>query len=99
MKDTEKAVASIEIDDAKGFDTGLGFDQPPVWSIDDPSIASLSVSEDGKTCEVAGLKPGNAKLSVAGVAQGVSYAGEEAVVVTAGDPAQIKITLGTPIPQ
>ncbi len=32
MLDTEKAVASIELDDAKGFPTGGAFDQPPAWS-------------------------------------------------------------------
>jgi hypothetical protein len=99
MKDTEKQVASLEIDDAKGFPTGAGFDQAPVWSIDDTSIATLNPSADGMTCEVVGQKPGNAQLSVAGVAGGTSYVGAAPVVVTAGDAATIKVTLGDAVAQ
>lgn len=99
MKDTEKATAAIELDDAKGFPTGGSFDQPPVWAIDDESIASLAPSADGMSCDVLGGKPGNAKLSVAGVVGGVSYVGECPVVVTAGDPTQIKVSLGEAVPQ
>lgn len=99
MLDSEKVVASLEIDDAKGFPVGGSFDQPPVWSIDDPSIASLVPSADGMTCEVDGQKPGNAVLSVAAVLGGASFAGSVPVVVTAGSPAQIKIVLGAPVAQ
>lgn len=99
MKDTEKAVAAIELDDAKGFPTGGAFDQPPVWSIDDETIASLNPAADGMSCEVVGQKPGNANLSVAGVLGGVSFQGASPVVVVGGDPAVIKVTLGAPVPQ
>ncbi len=99
MKDTEKATASLEIDDAKGFPTGAGFDQPPVWSIDDDTIATLAPSADGLTCDVLGAKPGNAQLSVAGVAGGLSFVGACPVVVSAGDAASIKISLGDAVAQ
>lgn len=99
MKDTEKVVASIELDDAKGFPTGGAFDQPPVWTADDETIVSLSPSADGLTCEIAGQKPGNANVSVAGVANGVSYVGSVPVPVVAGDATQIKVALGAPVPQ
>lgn len=99
MKDTEKVTAVIELDDAKGFPTGQAFDQAPLWSIDDESIATLAPSEDGLSCDVIGQKPGNALLSVAGVAGGVSYAGSIPVPVIAGDATQIKVSLGAPVAQ
>ncbi len=99
MKDTEKLTLAIELDDAKGFPTGQAFDQPPVWSIDDATIASLVPSADGLTCDVVGGKPGNAQVSVAGVAAGVSYAGSLPVPVVAGDATQIKIVAGAPVAQ
>lgn len=99
MLDSEKAVAVIEIDDAKGFPVGGAFDQAPAWSIDDPSIASLSPSDDGMSCEVVAIKPGNATLSVAAVLAGASLAGSCPVTVLAGAPAQIKVSLGAAVPQ
>lgn len=99
MKDTEKVTASIELDDAKGFPTGTAFDQPPVWTVDDPTIATLAPSADGMSCDIISQKPGNAQVSVAGVAAGVSYAGSVPVPVVAGDATQIKVSLGTPVAQ
>lgn len=99
MKDTEKVVAAIELDDAKGFPTGVAFDQPPVWTADDDTIVSLKPSDDGLSCEIAGQKPGNATVSVAGVAGGVSFVGSVVAPVTGGDPVSIKINLGAAVPQ
>lgn len=99
MKDTEKVTLAIELDDAKGFPTGQAFDQPPVYTVDDASIASLVPSADGLSCDVVGQKPGNATVSVAGVAAGVSYAGSVVVPVTSGDPTQIKLSVGAAVPQ
>ncbi len=99
MKDTEKVVATLEVDDAKGFPTGGSFDQPPAWSIDDPSIASLAPSADGLSCEIAGIKPGNATVSVAGVVGGISFVGSAPATVVAGDAAAIKVSLGDAVPQ
>lgn len=99
MKDTEKAVAAIELDDAKGYPTGGAFDQPPVWSIDDETIATLNPAADGMSCEVVGQKPGNATVSVAGVMGGQSFQGSCPAVVTSGDPVAIKVTLGAAVPQ
>lgn len=99
MKDTEKVTLAIELDDAKGFPVGTGFDQPPAWSIDDTTIATLAPAADGMSCDVIGQAPGNANVSVAGVAAGVSYAGALVVPVTAGDPAAIKLTAGAPVAQ
>lgn len=99
VKDTEKVTIGIEIDDAKGFPTGTAFDQPPAWSIDDTTIATLAPAADGMSCDVLGQAPGNANVSVAGVAAGVSYAGSLVVPVTAGDPASIKLTAGAPVAQ
>lgn len=99
MKDTEKVTLTIELDDAKGFPVGAGFDQPPVYTIDDDTIASLAPAADGMSCDVIALKPGNVNVSVAGVAAGNSYAGTVAVPITAGDAVSIKLTLGTPVAQ
>ena len=99
MKDTEKVVASIELDDAKGFPTGGAFDQPPAWSVDDGSIVSLAPAADGMSCTIAGLKPGNANVSVAGTVGGQSFAGSVLVPVVAGDATQIKVSLGAPSAQ
>lgn len=99
MKDTEEVTATIELDDAKGFPTGGSFDQPPVWSVDDDTICTLAPSADGLSCDISGGNPGNANVSVAGVAGGVSYVGSVAVPVSAGDATQVKVSLGTPVPQ
>lgn len=100
MKDTEKVTATIELDDAKGFPTGGAFDQPPVWTADDAgAIVALTPSADGLSCDIAGVAPGNANVSVAGVANGVSYLGTVPVPVSAGDATQIKVSLGTPVAQ
>ena len=101
MKDTEKVTASLAEVDAKGFpvDTPAAFDQPPAWSIDDPTIASLSPSADGSTCDVVAIKPGNANLSVAAQIGGQQFSGQTAVLVTSGDAASIAIQLGAPVAQ
>lgn len=99
VKDTEKVTLTIELDDAKGFPTGGAFDQPPVWSIDDNTIATLAPAADGMSCDVLGAKPGNCNVSVAGVAAGTSYTGTLAIPVTAGDAAQIKVVAGAPVAQ
>lgn len=100
MKDSEKAVASMAVTDAKGFPVDQPtFDAPPAWTIDDPSIASLNPSADGLSCEVVALKPGSANLSVGAAAGGKNFAGALPVLVTAGDAANIAISLGAPVPQ
>ncbi len=99
MKDTEKVVASIELDDAKGFPTGQAFDQPPVWSVDDATVVSLAPAADGMSCVIAGQKPGNANVSVSGAVAGKSFAGSVAVPVVGGDAVAIKVNLGAAVPQ
>lgn len=99
MKDTEKVTATIELDDAKGFPAGGTFDQPPVWTVDDATICTLAPSADGLSCDIIGQKPGNANVSVAGVAATVSYTGTVAVPVVGGDAATIKVSLGAPVAQ
>ena len=99
MLDTEKATASIEVDDVKGFPAAGAFDSPPAWSVDDPTIATLTPSADGLSCLVVALKPGNATLSVAAVMGGVSFAGTCPCTVVASAAASIKVTLGASSPQ
>lgn len=99
MKDTEKVVAAIELDDAKGFPTGASFDQPPVWTADDDTLVSLKPSDDGLSCEISGQKPGNANVTATGTVAGQSFVGVLAVPVTGGDPVSMKITAGAPVPQ
>ncbi len=99
MLDTEKATASIEIDDAKGFPVGGAFDQPAAWSISDTTIATITPATDGMSCLVVAVKPGNATLSVAAVLAGASLAGTCPVTVIAGAAATIKVTLGASSPQ
>jgi hypothetical protein len=101
MKDTEQAVASLAEVDAKGFPVAVAptFDAPPSWTVDDPTVVSLTPSADGTTCTVAGLKPGNFNLSVAASIAGKAFAGTLPSVVTAGDAAALSIVLGAPTPQ
>lgn len=39
---------------------------PPVWSIDDKSVAFIKPSADGMSCETGGFMPGVVKLTVTG---------------------------------
>lgn len=100
MKDTEKVTAVLAVTDAKNFPVPQPtFDSAPVWAIDDPTVASLSPSADGLSCDVIAIKPGSPNLSVAATAAGQNFAGTIPVLVTAGDAANIAITLGAPVAQ
>lgn len=100
MKDTEKVVITIELDDAKGFPTGGAFDQPPVWASDDAGqFVALTPAADGMSCVAAGVAPGNANVSVSGTVNGASYTGSLALPIVAGDAATIKLVAGAPTPQ
>lgn len=100
MKDTEKQTATIAVTDAKGFPVDQPtFDAAPAYAIDDPTVASLSPSADGLSCDVIALKPGSTNLNVAATAAGKDFAGTVPVLVTAGDAAQITLSLGAAVPQ
>lgn len=101
MKDSEKATASLAVADAKGFpiSPAPAFDAIPAWAIDDSSVASLSPSADGLSCDVIALKPGSVNLSVSAAVGGKPFAGSLPVLVVAGDASEISISLGSPVAQ
>lgn len=90
LHDDEKVALTVDTKDAKGFETA----DAVTWTIDDGSVASLSVSDDGRSCEVVAGSPGSAVITVADDAAGLSVT--EAIDVVAAGTATISIGEGTP---
>ncbi len=97
--DSEQVVASLVLEDAAGAPSGGAPDQPPVWAIDDTSLASLTPSADGMSCTIAGKKPGNASISAAFTLGGASMAASGALAILAGAPTQVVLQFGAPSAQ
>src|SRR5580700_10963344 len=62
MNDSQQLVATLAQVDAKGFPvtSPQQYDAPPSWSIDNPSIATITPSADGTSCTVVAVAPGTA---------------------------------------
>jgi len=76
-------------------------DTPPVWTLGDPSIASITVASDGMSAVFAPLAVGITTVNVtvdAEIGEGVTemlLSGE--LEVTAGDIATGEVTFGPPV--
>jgi hypothetical protein len=88
IHDDEKVTLSVDTKDAKGFETADAVS----WTIDDGSVASLTVSEDGRSCTVVANVPGSAVVTVADADAGLSAT--EAIDVVAGGTATITVVEG-----
>lgn len=96
IKVTETKSASIVISDIKGNPAQV--DGAPVWSLTDPSLATLTPSEDGMSCGIAPVGPvGSCTLQVnadADLGEGVvTIAGELPLVFIAGEAVSVSISI------
>lgn len=88
----QKIDVTADTEDAAGYDTAETIE----WSIDNSDVASLTVSEDGKTCTVVSGAPGSAVLTAslpnldpplsATLAVDVVPAGTATINLVASDP-------------
>lgn len=88
----QKFDVTADTEDAAGYDTNETIE----WSIDNADVASLQVSEDGKTCTVVSGAPGSAVLTAslpnldpplsATLAVDVVPAGTATINLVASDP-------------
>lgn len=100
--DTKQKVlahALFTVKDATGADVPANPSVLPVWTIDNPAIATLAPSADGLSCEVLGIAAGIAVITVtAGAASGIGK-----VTVTEVAPevfaTDVTITFDTPVAQ
>lgn len=88
LHDNEKCTITADTEDAKGFDT------PEVleWSFDNADVASITVSEDTKSCTVVAGAPGSGVLTASIPALGLSAT--LAVDVVPGGTATIELVPG-----
>lgn len=100
MLDSQQVTASLQAVDAKGQPVpNPTFDNPPAWTVDQPTVMAITPSADGLSCLcVAGI-PGTATLTVAASVGGAPFTGTLPVQVTPGAAAAISIGLGTPVAQ
>lgn len=103
LKDSEKVVLSVLIEDIKGqVLKGAAFDAPPAWGLDDAAIGDLNVATDGMSAEFVpnGSKLGIAHVQFSALIGGKSFAAtSEDLIVIAGDAAQVAMSVGAPVPQ
>lgn len=90
LHDDEKFTLSVRTVDAKGFDTADAID----WTVDNTDVVTLTVSEDGRSCEVLAGQPGSAVITVTDSATDPVLSATEAVDVVAGGTATITLTEG-----
>ena len=88
LHDDEKTSLTVDTKDARGFETA----DTVTWSIDDGSVASLTVSDDGRSCTVVAGSPGSATITVTDSDAGLTAT--EAIDVVPGGTAMISIVEG-----
>jgi hypothetical protein len=88
LHDTEKFTVTADTEDAKGFDTAETIE----WTLDVPEVATLTVSDDTKSVEVAAGSPGSAVLTANLPALGLSAT--LAIDVVPGGTATIDLAVG-----
>lgn len=105
--DTKQKVlahALFTVKDSTGADVPANPSVLPVWTIDNPAIATLTPSVDGLSCEVSGLTAGLAVITVtAGSVSGIGKVTVTKVTVTEVAPqvfaTDVTITFDTPVAQ
>ena len=90
IHDDEQFTLSVHTQDAKGFDTTDAID----WAVDDPSVVTLNVSDDGRSVTVVAGSPGSAVITVTDTATDPELSATEAVDVVPGGTATITLTEG-----
>ena len=94
----EKVRLSIQPIDAKGNPAPV--DGIPAWSVANPEVASLAVSDDGLSAVLTATAPGSTQVSVQADARlgpdVNTITGLLDVTVTPAEAVTIQITTGTP---
>jgi hypothetical protein len=88
LHDDEQVTLTVQAKDAKGFDvadTGL------TWTVDNDTVASIEVSDDGESCTILAGVPGS---TVVTVTDGAAITATKAVDVVPGGVATITIAEG-----
>lgn len=102
LTDTQQFAVSIKIEDARGnVATTIA---PPVWSVSDPALLTVTAAADGLSATVVAVGPvGTGQVTVAG--DGGPAAGDDAftgildVVVTGGKATQVVFAPTAPTEQ
>lgn len=95
LTDAQQVDFSVSETDSKGNPTTSS---TLSWSLDDPSVGTLTVSSDTLSANFVSAAPGTANLTVTDN-DDPNVTGVEAIQVTAGPAAAITITAGTPTAQ
>jgi hypothetical protein len=90
LHDDEQVTYSLDTEDAKGYDTPDG----ATWETSDDAVASLAVSEDGRSCTVIAGVPGSATLTATIPGTDPALFATEAIDVIPGGVAVVKLTAG-----
>lgn len=90
LHDDEQVTYSLDTEDAKGYDTPDG----ATWETSDDTIASLAVSDDGRSCTVIAGVPGSATLTATIPGTDPALFATEAIDVIPGGVAVVKLTAG-----
>jgi len=97
----EKVSLSIQPIDAKG--NAAPVDGVPVWSVANPDLAALAVSDDGLSALLTATAPGSTQVSVQADARlgpdVNTITGLLDVVITPAEATTIQIVAGKPEPQ
>jgi hypothetical protein len=88
LHDDEQVTLTIQAKDAKGYDVA---DSGLTWSVDDDTVASIEVSDDGESCTILAGAPGS---TVVTVTDGAAITATKAVDVVPGGVATIVIAEG-----
>lgn len=98
LKANDTLPVSLQVADEFGNPTQGAFDAPPAWSLTDSSLGSVAVAADGMSGVVTPSgKLGSCSLQVLGAVNGQQVQGTLALVVIAGDVAEMTLIPGTPV--
>lgn len=98
---TQESTLAVSFRDRKGNDAEV--DGQPTWTIQPEGVASLNVSEDGKSVVVVAEEPGEALITMRADADLGSGAheviGTMDLVVTAGEATVVELVASEPVEQ
>lgn len=98
LLDNQAGSYALQAEDAVGNPTTLDPNATPVWSISNPSIATLTPAANGLTCAVqptGTIGQATVQCSIAAVDQEPALMGSDTLTIVAGPAAQI-VLVGTP---
>lgn len=76
----------------------VAFDAPPVWGSSAPTVGTIAAAADGVTAILTPVALGGLTVSVSATIGGKSFSGTLDVIVGAGGPANLVVTM-TAVPK